>query len=254
MKWIEFTNSIETLCKAHTDTLSVEITYGKQSFSFHELKTYRSSSIIKIPLVLAIMRQIEEGALDLTDRRIVKNTVKGTGVINYLHDATDFSLHDLMKLAIIVSDHTAANMLIEEIGTDAVNAFSQQIGAKDTLLLKPFMTQNRMRDNFTTAKDMVTYLQLIGEANPYFNEESRRHLYGMLYDQQLTKRLGEQLGEGDIKLASLSGTNQTAMHDVGIFSRGKERLYVAALTENLPDANEVLSKIGQQCIAFLEKH
>ena len=29
MKWIDFTNSIETLCKAHTDALSVEITYGK---------------------------------------------------------------------------------------------------------------------------------------------------------------------------------------------------------------------------------
>lgn len=199
------------------------------------------------------MQQIEQRTLDLTDRCIVKNAVKGTGVIGYLHDATDFSLHDLMKLTIIVSDHTAANLLIEEIGTDAVNTFSQKIGVENTLLLKPFMSQNRMRNNFTTAKDMVTYLQLIGEANPYFNEESRRHLYGMLYDQQLTKRLGEQLGDSDIKLASLSGTNQMTMHDVGIFSRGQERLYVAVLTENLPQANEVLSRIGQQCNRIFRK-
>lgn len=252
MNWIEFTNPVETLCNPYTDALSVEITYGKQSFSFHELKTYTSSSIIKIPLVLAIMSQIQQNKLDLTDRRIVKNAVKGKGVISYLHDVTDFSLHDLMKLTIIVSDNTAANMLIEEIGSDSVNAFSQQVGANNTLLLKPFMSPTRMRDNFTTAKDMVTYLTLIGEANPYFNEESRRHLYGMLYDQQLTKRLGEQLKQGDVKLASLSGTNQQAMHDVGIFSRGKERLYIAALTENVPQANEVLSKIGKLCIDFLE--
>lgn len=251
MNWIYFTNSIETLCNAHADGLSVKITYHKQSFSFHELKTHTSASLIKIPLVLTVMQKIEQGQLTLTDRRAISETVKGTGVLHYLHNVPDLSLHDLMKLAIIVSDNSAANLLIEEVGMEAVQQLSQTVGANDTLLLKPFMSHNRMRDNFTTAQDMVTYLTLIGEPNRYFNEENRRHLYGMLYDQQRTKRIGEQLAGSEVQLASLSGTSRIAMHDVGIFSLGQERLYVAVLTENMPHANEVMSTIGKLCIDFL---
>ncbi|MBM7699123.1 serine hydrolase [Kurthia huakuii] len=252
MNWSELTNRLQSLCDEHSEGLQLKITYGKQSFSFHELNEVSSASIIKIPLVLAVMKRIQEDALQLEQRCTIDDTVKGAGVLAYLHHAHEFSLHDVMKLAIIVSDNSASNYLIELVGFEAVNDLAQQVGAPSTVLLRNFMSLNRMRDNFTTAHDMVTWLKLIGEPNPYFTEESRRHLYGMLYDQQFNHLLGGQVDEfGDVKIASKSGDNTGIEHDVAIFSVGQHRLYVAVLTQNLPYAAPVISAIGKACADFL---
>lgn len=252
MNWLELTNHLQSLCDVYSEGLHVEITYGKQSFSFHELNEVSSASIIKIPLVLAVMKHIQEGTLQFKQRYTVDDTVKGAGVVAYLHHTHEFSLHDLMKLAIIVSDNSASNRLIELVGFEAVNELAQQIGAPSTVLLRKFMSLNRMRDNFTTAHDMVTWLKLIGEPNPYFDEESRRHVYGMLYDQQFNHLLGGQIDEfDDVKIASKSGNNPGVEHDVAIFSVGQQRLYVAVLTQNLHYAAPVISAIGKACADFL---
>lgn len=252
MNWLELTNHLKAICDAHPGGLHVKITYGKQSFSFNELNEVSSASIIKIPLVLAVMKHIQDNKIQLTDIRTVEDTVKGAGILSYLHQAKEFSLHDIMKLAIIVSDNTASNMLIDEIGFEEVNALAQQVGAPSTVLLRKFMSLNRMRDNFTTAADMITWLKLIGEPNQYFNEESRRHVYGMLYDQQFKNLLGGRIDEfGDVQIASKSGDNPGIAHDVAIFSIGQERLYIAVLTENLDYAAPVISDIGEACATFL---
>lgn len=253
MNWLELTNRLKAICEAYPDGLHVKITYGKQSFSFHELNEVSSASIIKIPLVLAVMKRIQDNQIQLTDTRKVKDTVKGAGILAYLHQAKEFSLHDIMKLAIIVSDNTASNLLIDEVGFEEVNALAQQVGAPSTVLLRKFMSRNRMRDNFTTAADMITWLQLIGEANPHFTEESRRHVYGMLYDQQFKNLLGGRIDEfGEVQIASKSGDNTGIEHDVAIFSIGQERLYIAVLTQNLDYAAPVISDIGEACATFLQ--
>ena len=69
-------------------------------------------SVIKIPLMVEVFRQIEEGKFALTDRVTLKDTDKrpGTGVIRSLDVGAGLTIKDLITLMNIALDITATTM------------------------------------------------------------------------------------------------------------------------------------------------
>src|SRR5262245_46640464 len=88
-------------------------------------------SVIKIPLMVEVFRQIEEGKFALSDRVTLKETDKrpGTGVIRSLDAGASLTIKDLITLMIIISDNSATDMLFEKVGgTEPVNTLMQSYG------------------------------------------------------------------------------------------------------------------------------
>jgi len=81
-------------------------------------------SVIKIPLMAEVFRQIETGKFKLTDRvpYTADSTRPGTGVIRSLDPGAQLTIKDLLTLMIIVSDNTATDLLYDKVGgTEPVN-------------------------------------------------------------------------------------------------------------------------------------
>lgn len=226
MDWHTLTQEIDSLCKTQQGSIHIALKEQKSFFYSDATMPLNAHHMMKLPVVMYIMKQIELQKQQLTDSIPLSTTTKGAGVLAHLHNLSEMSLHDLMKLSMIVTDDTAANTLLEQIDFDDFDTFLKATNVSNTRLLKPFMSNNRMRDNFTSALDCMHLLQLIGEANPFFNEESRRHLYGMLYDQQLPSPLTLANKEGR-HFAHLSSTHYSITATAGILSLGQRRLYVA---------------------------
>ncbi len=94
-------------------------------------ETMDTMSVIKIPLMAEIFRQIEAGKFALTDRVTLKETDKrpGTGVIRSLDAGAILTIKDLITLMIIVSDNSATDMLFEKVGgVEPVNKLMRDFG------------------------------------------------------------------------------------------------------------------------------
>jgi len=88
-------------------------------------------SVIKIPLMVEVFRQIAAGRFSLTDRVRLREEDKrpGTGVIRSMDAGIELTVKDLLTLMIIVSDNTATDILFEKTGgVEATNALMKQYG------------------------------------------------------------------------------------------------------------------------------
>jgi beta-lactamase class A len=100
-----------------------------------------TASTIKLPIMVELFAEAEEGKLDwnqrleLTDR----DKVSGTGVLTELSGGDLLPIRDLMHLMIVVSDNTATNLILDRIGGDAVNQRMARLGLKQTVVMRKIM-------------------------------------------------------------------------------------------------------------------
>src|SRR5437764_7214202 len=85
-------------------------------------RRFRAASTVKVPLMVAIYRQIDRGERALAGPYSLRAEDKapGSGVLLHLHDGLALTLDDLLYLTISISDNTATNVLIHLVGLAAV--------------------------------------------------------------------------------------------------------------------------------------
>ncbi|WP_409294640.1 serine hydrolase [Peribacillus sp. SCS-26] len=212
-----------------------------------------AASLIKLPIMLAAFRLNEQGRFPLGRRMNIPLSQKagGAGVLHILSEETSLSVKDLLALMIIVSDNTAANMLIDLIGFDEINRVIQEAGLKDTVLARKMMdwdAKNEGRDNFTTAHDMIICLKAIGEGS-YLSPESRAEAIKIMLSQQFQDKLPSRMNLEKVQAANKTGELPGVEHDCGIFFHGQSRAYAAVLIDRLlnkEDGKGVISRIGKE--------
>lgn len=231
--------------------------------------SFSAASTIKIPLVSLLLKQAEEGLINLND--IVKmdevNRVGGSGVIKELNINYKPTVMDLAKLTIILSDNAATNQLIDLVGgTDKVNEFCNSLGMQDTKLQRKMMDLKSLemgKDNLTTPNDMGKILKLLANEEMYSKEASKT-LVDIMKGQQLNQKLpylipalepddpgiySDEVEEGNVVVAHKTGELFKAQHDVGIFYLPNNRKYILAIyTSDLSTDND-----GVKIIANLSK-
>ena len=88
-------------------------------------------SDIKIPLLVDVYRQVDDGKIDTADRIVMKTADKrfGTGVLRTLDPGLNLSFHDALMLMIIQSDNTGTDMAFARAGGPAhVTQTMRQLG------------------------------------------------------------------------------------------------------------------------------
>lgn len=82
-----------------------------------------TASVIKIPIMAALYHEIDRGRFSENDLLPMRDEDRryGTGVIRDLTIGREFSLFDLCRLMIVLSDNTATRMLALHIGIERIN-------------------------------------------------------------------------------------------------------------------------------------
>src|SRR5690348_12920844 len=83
---------------------------------------FPTASVMKIPILYELYRQVEAGQVDLAKRITLEahHLVPGSGILQDLDLGIAPTLKDLATLMIIVSDNAATDLVIEQVGLDAV--------------------------------------------------------------------------------------------------------------------------------------
>lgn len=97
---------------------------------------FPTASVMKIPLLWELYRQVEAGRLDLAARQPLgkEHHVPGSGILQDLDLGLAPTLHDLATLMITVSDNAATDLVIERIGLEPLAATLRDLGLTRTTI------------------------------------------------------------------------------------------------------------------------
>ena len=146
--------------------VAVDLTSGER-FAINEDFVFPQGSAIKVPVLIEVYKQAGEGKFKLTDRLPVTRAIQvgGDGVLQHFGDATsELSIGDLSALMIALSDNTAANILIELVGRESVNATLASLGFAKTRLQRKMMDLEalaRSEDNLSTPAEAARLMELL---------------------------------------------------------------------------------------------
>lgn len=165
---------VEEIAKGH---------HGKVALFAKNLKTgvtvaidpdipVQTASVIKLPILTETFRQIKEGKHALTDPITLRkeDQVVGSGILQFLSTPHQLTLQDAVTLMMIVSDNTATNLVIDQVGLKNVNDGISAMGLKSTYLYKKVYKpaegpqppeQKKFGLGKTTAREMAKVMESI---------------------------------------------------------------------------------------------
>ncbi|MBO0860573.1 MAG: serine hydrolase, partial [Chloracidobacterium sp.] len=158
---------IEKIAFSHDGVMGVAIKdlISGEEILINDQLTFPTGSSIKIPILIELHKQAAEGKYKLTDQRWVekKDQVGGSGVIvNFGDHTSQLSLSDLAKLMIALSDNTATNMLIDQVGMANVNRTLDELGLKRIRLRRKMIDQAasaRGDENTATPREAMALME-----------------------------------------------------------------------------------------------
>ena len=128
-------------------------------------EVFPTASTIKLAILYELFRQAGEGTLKLDETRALdrRHAVGGAGVLKEL-TAPAMSLRDYATLMIVLSDNTAANLLIDVVGMRNVTARMDALGLTATKLRRRMMDSDAARrgdENVSTPSEIARLLRII---------------------------------------------------------------------------------------------
>ena len=163
----------------------LDLTSGDR-FAVRDDLVFPQASAIKIPILLELFRRAEAEP-DLLGRRVeITDAVRtgGSGVLLHLTDGgSALSLEDYAVYMIVYSDNTATNVLIDELGMDAVNALSASLGATSTKLQRKMIRPEQSaigNENLSTPRDAALIMEKIANCDLPMGAEGCRRVREIL--------------------------------------------------------------------------
>ena len=209
--------------------------------SYQEGMVFKSASLIKTPIMLCALEEVEKGQLSLDTKIPVQPCHCVGDEAPVIKEGTDVPLSVLLEYMITDSNNSATNVLIDTLGMEKVNAFSQRIGLRDTLLrchMLDYEAARQGRENRTSAADMLRLYTLLykGEVLTPFMCETAIPILLRQHDKELL-----MFSNPLQKAAHKTGGLSDIAHDAGILY-GENRTLIFAVLATAPDET--------QCIAF----
>lgn len=245
-------NEIKRLIEQQpTENISIVVEFGDVFFEHQETKAYYPASTVKVPNAMINMMKHRKELHDLSIP--VKGRVPGCGVLHTMKDVHSISLYDAIVLSIIMSDNTAANMLIDHIGIEGINEGYENLGLSHTYLrglYYDFENTNR-RMSTTTASDLYHCLKLLDDDSEVLPSEVKTGLLEIMKKQQINDRAGAVFipsGDDGSWVASKTGSVDNLEHEFGIISHGGKELVFAVCSDGWPSnmvGKRFLNELGE---------
>jgi beta-lactamase class A len=123
---------LERLAAEHTGTVGISIRNldTGESISIRGHETFPSASLIKVPVLVTLMDEVEQARMRLDERMtmIARDRVGGSGILRHMHSGISLTLEDAAWLMITLSDNTATNLILDKIDVRPVGVKMESLG------------------------------------------------------------------------------------------------------------------------------
>jgi len=242
----------------------VDLTDGRRALLRNAEHVFPTASSIKIAILLELYHQDEQartgakGKATLDDLYTFdsKDLVEDSRIMGDLTaGVTRVTNRDLAQFMVAVSDNTAANILIDRVGRDNVNATLRGLGLTKTMLRRKMMdvaAAQRGDENVATPREMAELLEAIYK--------------GKILKTQSTKELIKQLSTlkpsyiprglpDSVQVANKPGELEGVRTDSGIVFAANRPFAISVMTAYAGDeqaAERAISEIAREAYHYFE--
>ena len=227
-------------------------------------RLFPTASSIKIAILLELYRQEQasregaEGRARLNDVYDVdpKVLVDFSSIMEGLTPGvTKITNHDIAQFMIAVSDNTAANVLIDRVGMENVNATLRSLGLTKTMLRRKMMdfeAAKRGNENVSAPQEMTRLLEAIYKGK-LLNKELNQQFIKQLSTLK-ESYIPHDLPAG-VQVANKPGNLQNVRTDSGIVFVKDRPFAMSVMTSNASDeraAERAISEIALEAYRYFE--
>jgi beta-lactamase class A len=203
---------------------------------FNAAQSMPAASTIKLPVMVEVFAQLEDGRFDLNRRVTLEGSDKdfGSGELCDAPDGTSYPVSELLEKMIDISDNTATNMLIRLVGRHAINRRMIDLGLARTHLGGDVRTDAwSIRETLRTSPaDLVRLLTLMARRE-LIDEWSSNEMIAILKADEINTLLPEPL-PADVVIAHKTGSLDDTLNDAGIVFAADAPYVIAVMTTALP--------------------
>lgn len=187
-----------------------------------------SASTIKVPIMLAVLEEVQKGKINLDDKILVKfeDILDDTEVFE--NRESYYSLYELINWMIIESDNTATNVIIKTFGIEKINNYIlNALHTKSTSLQRYMLDENAIKiglNNYTSQEDMLNIFTKLFNKD-ILNNELCDIAINILYNQRCQDQVMRYIYE-PIKYAHKTGSLDYLNHDVDIMNIKNKLFYI----------------------------
>ena len=221
----------------------------------------RAASIIKLFLMEAFYREVNEGTIRLDEPYVLKDTdkVSGTGVLQNYAEGTELTYEDLVRHMIVDSDNTAGNIVMNILGgPENTTKFIHNQGFNDTRIERKFVDGTALaagKDNFTSAVDVGNLLKKIYQRKAVSPQYDQQMLEILKYNKNHSKLPKEIDSEVNVYNKTGEYTDYGVQNDACIFETNSNAYVVVVLSEDGDESQQVsaMNEFGRQLCELLGK-
>lgn len=217
----------------------LDLTSG-QSMGLNSTRKFIAASTVKVPINLYLYKLYSEGgiSLDETVTYTEADYEEGTGDIQYQDFGTEYSLRELSRMSIEISDNVAINMLSRYLDYEKVVEYMEGLEGHS-------IQRNK---NQITPKDMAVFLKTLLDLTQ--NNPDTHELLDFMLNTEFNDRIPLLLPP-EVPVAHKIGNQVEAVHDVGIvFAQKPYILCLYSEKVNEDTAPDVLAQISKMVYDF----
>lgn len=206
--------------------------------------TFPAASVVKLPLLVEALRQVQAGRLDLSTRveLTAAEQVGGSGVLHALEPGLRPTLRDLLTLMVVVSDNTATNLVLDLVGgppavMETVLGWGLTRTSVVGKLMLPWERKNEAqkagRSAESSPREAAWLLERLWRGE-LLGAEATKVALGILEAQQVREILARGVPYGT-RVLSKSGSVEGVRNDVGLLVAGDAVVAIALMSRGGAD-------------------
>jgi beta-lactamase class A len=209
-----------------------------------------AASLMKLPIVMSVLRAGSRGVLRLEDSLSFDELPASelpalTDVLERSHVIT---IRELCGLALVTSDNSLAQYLLERVSARRVDGLLDELGCHSTSLRVGFSDgdlRGRSRDNLSTVSDMIRLLDHVLET-----DEMRLAAFAIERTSKQSRIPLLVRSDGGVRTGHKTGTLASVCNDVGFIADDRVVLRLAVLCDGQTDVARCGLEIGE-CAASI---
>jgi len=228
----------------------LDLTTGN-SIASNADEVFPTASTIKIAILAELFHQAQQGKLNLNETYTLQSSdlVGGSGIASTLTPgATKLTLRDVAALMISVSDNSMANVIINRVGMDNVNALLDSLGFTHTRLRRKMMDIKAAaegRENTSTPREICQFLEALYRGK-VLNKQFTEDFFSLLSMRKESQYLVRNLPE-DLRVANKPGELEGVRNDCGVVFTGKRPYVICVMSTYVRherEASDTIAKIS----------
>lgn len=246
-------NRIDEIIKNSSADIAVlvkDLKEDKVIFKYNEDKKYISASIIKVPIMIEALSQVDLGEINLDDKFNISYDNKVDFSVITEQDLNECTFEELIEWMIISSDNTATNVLIDILGLENINNRIKKLNMKNTVLKRKMMDFKAIecgRNNYTALNDMLIAMEGLYRGVLLSSEMSLKAM-DILKNQRDNCMLKRYIRD-NVTLANKTGELDNLNNDIGIFYTKDRDYFIGVFAHEVKkneDAYEIIGKISKE--------